>query len=61
LVRDYVAKFIEFAIVLDWGDAALLEMYRKGLKNDVKDELIRYGGRIDTLGQIIEATSTIRD
>jgi hypothetical protein len=36
-------------------------MYRKGLKNDVKDELIRYGGRIDTLGQIIEATSAIRD
>jgi hypothetical protein len=52
---------MEFAVVLDWNDAALLEMYRKGLRNDVKDELIRYGGRIETLGQIVKATSTIGD
>ena len=36
-------------------------MYRKGLRNDVKDELIRYGGRIETLGQMVKATSTIGD
>jgi hypothetical protein len=36
-------------------------MYRKGLRNDVKDELIRYRTPVDNLGQMIEATSIISD
>jgi hypothetical protein len=60
-VRDYAAKFQELAVVLDWNDAALMEMYRKGLRDDVKDELIRYRTPVDNLGQMIEATSIIGD
>jgi hypothetical protein len=60
-VRDYAAKFQELAVVLDWNDAALMEMYRKGLRDDVKDELMRYRTPVDNLGQMIEATSIIGD
>jgi hypothetical protein len=36
-------------------------MLRKGLRDDVKDELIRYGGRVDTLEELVEAASLIGD
>jgi hypothetical protein len=48
-VRDYTAKFQECAAVLGWGDTALFEMYRKGLRDDVEDELMRYGGNVTNL------------
>jgi hypothetical protein len=36
-------------------------MLRKGLKDNVKDELIRYGGRVDTLEELVEVVSLIGD
>jgi hypothetical protein len=36
-------------------------MLRKGLRDNVKDELIRYGGRVDTLEELVEAVSLIGD
>ena len=29
-------------------------MFKKGLKNNVQDELIRYGGSVDTIEDLIQ-------
>jgi hypothetical protein len=36
-------------------------MLRKGLRDNVKDELIRYGGRVDTLEELVKVVSLIGD
>jgi hypothetical protein len=36
-------------------------MYRKGLKDDVKDELIRYGGTVSNLEELVEAAYVVSD
>jgi hypothetical protein len=36
-------------------------MFRKGLKSEVKDELMRWGLRIDELGPLVELACTIGD
>jgi len=58
---DYASKFQEYAPVTGWDDAALCTMYRRGLKETVKDELMRYGGDVDTLNALIEASIELDD
>jgi hypothetical protein len=36
-------------------------MYRKGLKDDVKDKLIRYRGTVSNLEELVEAAYVISD
>jgi hypothetical protein len=50
---DYANKFKRYAIQTDWNDAALMRMYRQGLKDNVRIELMRSGSTIDTLDQLI--------
>lgn len=58
---EYAATFQENAQLTEWDDTALMEMYRRGLKEEVKDELMRYNGVIMNLGQLIGATIEIDD
>lgn len=58
---DYAARFQEQANLTEWDDAALMTMFRRGLKNEVKDEIMRYGGKIDTLTTLIEAAIELDD
>jgi hypothetical protein len=58
---DYAAKFQEYAQVTDWDDSALMTMYRRGLKENVKDELMRTGQKIENLDELIRATIEIDD
>jgi hypothetical protein len=58
---DYAAKFQEYAQVTDWDDSALMTMYRRGLKENVKDELMRTGEKIENLDELIRATIEIDD
>ena len=58
---EYAAKFQEHAQVTDWDDSALMTMFRRGLKENVKDELMRDGRSIEDLDDLIRATIDIDD
>jgi hypothetical protein len=58
---DYAAKFQEYAQITDWDDSALMTMYRRGLKENVKDELMRAGMKIEDLDDLIRASIEIDD
>ena len=51
---EYSARFREYANLTDWKGSALMAMYRKGLKENVKDELMRSGASHNTLEELIE-------
>ncbi|KAG9703200.1 hypothetical protein KCU59_g23009, partial [Aureobasidium melanogenum] len=58
---DYAAKFQEYAQITDWDDSALMTMFRRGLKENVKDELMRAGMKIESLDDLIRASIEIDD
>ena len=58
---EYAARFQEHANVTTWGGNSLMTMFRRGLKDNVKDELMRDGRRIDSLERLIEAAIDIDD
>lgn len=58
---DYAAKFTEYAQVTGWDDEAKMEMFRRGLKDNVKDELMWHGGAIEDLQDLIKAAIEIDD
>ena len=49
---QFSAKFSEYAAKAGWEHNALQTMYYRGLKDNVKDELMRYGGDQSTLSGI---------
>ena len=51
---DYVARFQEYANIIDWDESTLQTMYRRGLKEQVKDELMRDEKAYETLDELIE-------
>lgn len=58
---DYTARFKEHSQLTDWDEKALMVMYRRGLKENVKDELMRSGGEIDNLETLIADAIRIDD
>lgn len=58
---EYSTQFQQYAAKTDWDDTALMVMYRRGLKDNVKDELMRCGGVLDTLDGLIEEAIEIDD
>ena len=58
---EYSTQFQQYAAKTDWDDTALMVMYKRGLKENVKDELMRHGGVLDTLDGLIEAAIEIDD
>ena len=60
-VAEYAARFQEYANLTEWEDAALMAMFRRGLKYNVKEELMRYEETTDTLRTLIEASIELDD
>ena len=58
---EYAIKFQEYAVVTEWDNNALMTMFRRGLKENVKDELMRNGGIIETLDVLIRTAIDIDD
>lgn len=50
---EYAARFQEQANLTKWDDAALMIMFRRGLKNVVKDELMKSGADTENLKELI--------
>jgi hypothetical protein len=51
---DYTTIFQQYAATLEWGDEALQEMYKQGLKPNVRRELMRSGASITTLKELTD-------
>jgi hypothetical protein len=58
---EYTAQFREYANLTDWKGSALLTMYRRGLKENVKDELMRTGADTSTFENLATAAIEIDD
>jgi Retrotransposon gag protein/Zinc knuckle len=58
---EYAATFQQHAVRTAWDDEALMTMYRRGLKDNVKEELMRHGGQIKDLDDLMQATIDIDD
>ena len=53
---QYATVFQNYAQRTEWNDESKMAIYRQGLKENVKDELIRYAGRIKSLDKFIQAS-----
>ena len=60
-VSDYAALFKKYADRTEWDDDALMAMFKRGLKDSVKDELMRYGGISSGLGDLIRIAIELDD
>lgn len=58
---EYSAQFRQYATETDWDDAALMTMYRRGLKENVKDELTRSGAALESLEDLEREAIRIDD
>ncbi len=50
---DYAARFQKYANLTKWNDVALMTMFRRGLKDNLKDELMRDGRSISDMFDLI--------
>lgn len=58
---EYTQEFQQYATVTGWEDAALMVMYRRGLKNSLRVELNRSGATIESMEDLIEEAIRIDD
>ena len=60
---EYAAQFQEYADLTEWDDNALMTMYRRGLKDHIKDELTRLSRSRDLtcLNDLVEESIAIDD
>src|SRR4051794_7914870 len=55
----YTREFMRYSTRTEWGDDALRFLYRKNLKDFLKDELLRSGREIRTLEELAEEACKI--
>ena len=60
-VVEYVAKFQEYVNLTKWENAALMIMFRRDLKYNVKKEFMRYEETTDILRILIKANIEFDD
>jgi len=58
---EYAARFQEYANLIEWDDAALMTMFRRGLKDNLKDEIMRDGRSISDMSDLIEVAIDLDD
>ena len=51
---DYVARFQKYVNIIDWNESTLQTMYRRELKEQIKNELMRDERAYETLDELIE-------
>jgi len=57
----YAARFQKYANFTKWNDVALMTMFRRGLKNNLKDEIMRDGKFISDMFDLIEVVIDLDD
>jgi len=50
---DYATIFQQYSVNTGWDDSALMAMFKQGLKNDVRAELMRTGAGLEKLEDLI--------
>ena len=60
-IAEYATQFQQHAKNIDWDDNAFMTMFRRKLKNNVKNELMRNGTFIENFEKLIEQTIEIDD
>ena len=58
---DYAARFQEHINLTEWNDVALMIMFRRGLKDNVKDEIMRDERNYESLAEFIEIVIDLDD
>jgi hypothetical protein len=58
---EYAARFQKYANLTKWDDAALMTMFRRDLKNNLKDEIMRDGRSISDMFDLIEVAIDLDD
>ena len=61
LIAKYATQFQKHEKKIDWDDNAFMTMFRRKLKNNVKNELMRIGVFIENFEKLIEHTIEIDD
>jgi len=57
----YVARFQKYVNLIEWDDVALMTMFRRGLKDNLKDEIMRDGKSINDMFDLIEVAIDFDD
>lgn len=58
---DYATSFQHYAAMTNWNDEAQMSMFKRGLRDNVQDELMRYSGEIEDLGELMKASIELDD
>ena len=58
---EYTTQFKQYSVLTDWDDNALIVMYRRGLKENMKDEITFNRQAVDTLDKLITQAINIDD
>ena len=58
---EYTTQFKQYSVLTDWDDNALMVTYRRGLKENMKDEITFDGRAVDTLDELIAQAINIDD
>ena len=58
---DYAARFQEHVNLIEWNDVAFMIMFRRELKDNVKDEIMRDGRNYESLAEFIEIVIDLDD
>lgn len=61
LAADYAARFQEYANLTEWDDAALMTMFRRELKDNLEDEIMRDARSITDISDLIEVAIHLDD
>jgi hypothetical protein len=58
---EYAARFQKYANLTEWNDVALMTMFRRGLKDNLKNEIMRDGRSISDMFDLIEVIIDLDD
>lgn len=58
---EYTSEFLRYSDRLECGDDALMDMYKAGLKENYKDQLTFWGGKIDDLEELTAEAIKVDD
>jgi len=58
---EYAARFQEYANLIEWDDVALMTMFRRDLKDNLKNEIMRDGRFINDMFDLIEVAIDLDD
>ena len=59
--NDYAARFQKHANLIEWNNVALMIMFRRELKDNVKDEIMRDERNYENLAEFIEIVIDFND